>query len=596
MKRRVMSLMGASLAALGLALFAGRASAACTLGKMAELPVTMTGMRPMVQAKINGADANFIADSGAFYSVITPATAAEYKLHLGVAPFGMTIEGVGGSVSDVSITTVKSFAFAGLTLSNVDFFVAGGEVGAGAAGVIGQNVFKVGDVEYDLANGAIRLWRPKDCDGAVLAYWAKTQPYSAMDIRWTTPLEPHTTGVAYLNGVKIRVMFDTGASTSILSLSAAKRAGMKPEGPGVTAAGFSSGVGRRMVKTWIAPFDSFKIGDEEIRNIRLDVGEDMLPNVDMLVGADFFLSHRIYVAMSQHKLYFTYNGGPVFNLAAKSLSQAAPDKPAETEKSAELIDEAPTDAAGFSRRGEAYVARRDFQHALADLDKACALEPGEARYAYQRGVAHLGAGQSPLALQDIDRALTLKPDFVPALLARAEFHLAAKSKDDVSTDLAAADKAMAREADQRLRLAGDYERAGQFAPALASFDTWIKAHPEDSKQPGALNGRCWTRAQLGQDLEKALADCNAALRMIPNAAGALDSRGLVYLRLGNLDKAITDYDASLALQPKLAWSLYGRGVARIKKGLTVEGEADIAAAAAIQPTLAADAKSRGIGL
>ena len=30
----------------------------------------------------------------------------------------------------------------------------------------------------------------------------------------------------------------------------------------------------------------------------------------MLLGADFFLSHRIYVANSRDKLYFTYNGGP----------------------------------------------------------------------------------------------------------------------------------------------------------------------------------------------------------------------------------------------------------------------------------------------
>ena len=34
----------------------------------------------------------------------------------------------------------------------------------------------------------------------------------------------------------------------------------------------------------------------------------------MLIGADFFLSHHVYVANSQRKLYFTYNGGPVFNL------------------------------------------------------------------------------------------------------------------------------------------------------------------------------------------------------------------------------------------------------------------------------------------
>jgi len=35
----------------------------------------------------------------------------------------------------------------------------------------------------------------------------------------------------------------------------------------------------------------------------------------MLIGADFFLSHRVYVASSQNRLYFTYNGGPVFDLS-----------------------------------------------------------------------------------------------------------------------------------------------------------------------------------------------------------------------------------------------------------------------------------------
>ena len=38
------------------------AFAACTLGKLAELPVTMSGALPMVTAQINGADARFIAD------------------------------------------------------------------------------------------------------------------------------------------------------------------------------------------------------------------------------------------------------------------------------------------------------------------------------------------------------------------------------------------------------------------------------------------------------------------------------------------------------------------------------------------------------
>jgi len=45
------------------------------------------GLRPLVSAKINGAEALFIADSGAFYSLITPAAAAQFKLKLGPAPY-----------------------------------------------------------------------------------------------------------------------------------------------------------------------------------------------------------------------------------------------------------------------------------------------------------------------------------------------------------------------------------------------------------------------------------------------------------------------------------------------------------------------------
>lgn len=70
------------------------AVAGCKIGKLAELTVTMTGLRPLVTAKINGADALFIADSGAFFSIITPAAAAQFKLRL--EPTRAFVTGVGG--------------------------------------------------------------------------------------------------------------------------------------------------------------------------------------------------------------------------------------------------------------------------------------------------------------------------------------------------------------------------------------------------------------------------------------------------------------------------------------------------------------------
>jgi len=53
------------LAFLTLAAQSSPALAGCTLGKMAELPVTMRGLRLTVAAKINGVEGQFLFDSGA---------------------------------------------------------------------------------------------------------------------------------------------------------------------------------------------------------------------------------------------------------------------------------------------------------------------------------------------------------------------------------------------------------------------------------------------------------------------------------------------------------------------------------------------------
>jgi Aspartyl protease len=114
----------------------------------------MIDMHPMVKAQINGVDASFIADSGAFYSMLSHAAASEFKLNSYLAPFGLFVRGMGGSAS-VSVAKVKVFTLAGVPIHNVEFLVGGGDFGG--AGLLGQNVFSIGDVEYDLANGSAAI-------------------------------------------------------------------------------------------------------------------------------------------------------------------------------------------------------------------------------------------------------------------------------------------------------------------------------------------------------------------------------------------------------------------------------------------------------
>ena len=571
----------------------------CKLGRAAELPVTMEGTRPLVHAAINGQDALFIADSGAFFSSLTPAAAKQFNLRP-ETQWGVWVDGVGGSTT-VGLARVKTFRIFNTDFPNIPFYVLGNDLGSGAAGVLGQNVFRLGDVDYDLANGMISILRTHgDCRKTSLAYWAnaKDLPYSEIDIDFATPERPHTTGEAYLNGRKIRVIFDTGAWASLLSLDAAKRAGVAPDSPEVTSAGMASGVGHRMIRSWIGPFASFKIGDEEIRNTHLRFGELQMHDTDMLIGADFFLSHHILVASSQRKLYFTYNGGPVFNLTTAPAPAPVPDSaaaPAAVADGAQPAQPEQLDAPGFARRGSASAARREYALAVADLTKAIQLDPTQAGYFYERGHAYAADNQADKALEDYNQAIKLKPDDIQALLARAELH--ARRNDpaaDIGPDLDAADRAAPREAEMRLALGNLYQRVGNYRGAIAQYDDWINSHHDDVGMPRARNARCWARALLGKELDQALDDCNFAVRKDPKAAAFLDSRGLVYLRLGKYDKAIADYDTALALNPSLPWALYGRGLSKQHLGQTAAGQTDIGAAEALAPKIAEEAASHGV--
>lgn len=573
----------------------------------------MQNMQPLVHAAIDGKDALFIADSGAFFSILTLAGARQFNLSLEPANPSFRLGGVGGQ-AEAWVTTVKTFTLFNLNLPKVPFLVESNDLGPGVVGVLGQNVFQLGDVDYDLANGLINIVRTRgDCRKTSLAYWANAKgvSYSVIDIEYSRPENPHTRGEAFVNGSRIRVLFDTGAWASSLTLDAAKRAGVTPDSPGVTPAGETWGIGRRRARTWIAPIASFRIGDEEIRNTHLRISDEELRGADMLLGADFFLSHHVLVAGSQGKLYFTYNGGPVFNLTTIEAPASSAPAPASSDAAGGVGPGAaqgaaatpqparaePLDAAGYARRGSASASRRDYEHALADLSRAIELAPGQPEYHYERGMAYWSGGQPDKALEDFGQAIDLQPADVPARMARAE--LRARRGDPagaISPDLDAADRAAPREADIRLSLGDLYEHVQNQPAAIAQFDAWISAHNRDDVQmPRARNARCRARTLTGQGLDQALDDCNFAVRREPKNAGFLDSRGLVYLRKGEYTRAIADYDAALTLDPKQAWALYGRGLARQGLGQAAAGRADIAAALALAPQIAAEAARHGIG-
>ncbi len=587
------------LATVALIAVAAPGRAACQLGQLAQLSATIQNSRAIVPVQINGEAMTMIVDSGAFYSTLSLAAATHAKLPL-THPFGFQIAGVNGS-AEAAIGTVKEFRLANLVVPNIEFVVGGTDMDSGAVGLLGQNFLGWHDVEYDLGNGIVRLFKLKDCNKKnVLAYWAKTEPIAVIELEPVSQSQFHTVGDAYLNGKKIRIGFDTGAPTTVLDRRTAEKAGFKVDRPDVVPLGAAGGLGSKWFQTWSARFDSFAMGGEEIRNARLRVADTSIGgDIDMLVGLDFFLSHHIFVSNDQRRMYFTYNGGPVFNLeavkapgtlvaAAAAVAPDSPTPPVGTEAG-------PATAAEFSRRGMALAARHDYAQALENLNRACELDPENSTYLSQRGGVQWQSGNSELALKDFDQALALKHDNLDALVARMEYRRAMGDIEGATSDLDAAASVATKESNLRLQLGGAYEAMDLYHQAIGQYDLWIAVHPEDLNLAAAYNARCWARAMLGEQLDLALSDCNRALSQNSKLAAALDSRGLVRLRRGEYKKALADYNDALALQPKIAWSLYGRGLTKLHLGMNADGQADLQAAMALQPKIAEQAASHGIG-
>ena len=551
------------------------AATACKISKYIDIPVTMVDHRPVVTAQINGRDARFILDSGAFFSTISAATAQEYGLSIeGLG--GARLSGIGGDTS-LNVTTAKEFRLAGVLIPHIEFAVGGSDTGY--AGLLGQNILGLADVEYDLPHGVIRLMKSEDCRNGQLAYWAGTKPYTVIPILPMDHDQRHTIGTIAIEGKKIKAIFDTGAENSLMTIEAARRFGKVPGGPDMASTGFAYGLGTKRARAWRTRFATIDLGGEVISKPWIEIADETLDGPDMLIGVDFFRTHRVYVDNRNHRLFITYEGGPLFGLDPKGAVDSATGAKLDlTDKSGE-----PTDAAGYSRRGGVLASNGKLEEALGDFDKAVTMAPGESRYLIQRGEAHLRNRQPLLGAADIDKAIDIAPKDGEARLVRASLRLGARDPAGALGDLKAADEALAPSSDARLRLAGLYDNADDPARAVPNYDKWLQAHREDSSRAVAFNGRCWARALLNQELDKALDDCNAALKLRPGEANILDNRALVYLRRGTFDKALADYNAALKVQPRNAWSLYARSLVERRTGNTTAADADRASALAINP-------------
>jgi clan AA aspartic protease (TIGR02281 family) len=311
-------------AAIGLAIADSAAAQTnkCKVVRIAEWPVRAEYYRPVVDGTINGQKIGILLDTGAGSSLIQRSAATR----LGLTRYqvqGYRMFGIGGETPAEAVL-VDEFRIGDAARKNWRVLVAGEhDFSNDIAVLLGDDFFNQVDIEFDLAHNAVRLYETRDCEGVSLAYWT-TEPAGEVPIEAGSKIWLTTA----INRKPVRAELDSGASYSLLSRADAAGLGVTPESPGIVAGGCVTGLGKRQMDSWIGLFESFAIGNEIIRNPRIRFADlwqhttytetgSRLPTrlagqPDMLLGADFLRAHRVLVARSQRKMYFTHAGGTVF--------------------------------------------------------------------------------------------------------------------------------------------------------------------------------------------------------------------------------------------------------------------------------------------
>jgi len=306
--------------------------------QVAELPLDPHWYGVVADGQINGQPVKVLVDTGSSLSMISRAAAV--KMGLAFRPVtGVSLYGIGGQRQAYG-TTVTSLQIGQLVAKNIDLLGSDSIGNPQIAMVLGNDILSQFDVEFDLADHVLRLFKPEGCVADQLAYWNK--PYSLAPLLPTSRDSPSIRTPVSLNGQTISAELDSGAGASVVDAAAAARVGVVIDTSVTTEPARGIGQAPRPVK--IGQFKTFALGEEKIGNVRLGlirlvadmqmtdqqtdtrIAQSVSGDVEpmMLIGQDFLRSHRVLVANREHALLFSYLGGPVFATPATTVKPSPP--------------------------------------------------------------------------------------------------------------------------------------------------------------------------------------------------------------------------------------------------------------------------------
>jgi tetratricopeptide (TPR) repeat protein len=179
-------------------------------------------------------------------------------------------------------------------------------------------------------------------------------------------------------------------------------------------------------------------------------------------------------------------GGCSFDLGSWGPDKEKPQQQAEPKPTDYIGARGVSDAQGYATHGQALAKSGNNEEALAEFERALALDPYNVRALYGRGLIRQAEKDHQQAIEDFTAANGLLPQKAEPLLARANSYFALDKAKEAMADLDEAVQADPNSALAWSSRGAAYERLGDKAKASASYSRALALRPKDEAARSGL--------------------------------------------------------------------------------------------------------------
>jgi lipoprotein NlpI len=211
----------------------------------------------------------------------------------------------------------------------------------------------------------------------------------------------------------------------------------------------------------------------------------------------------------------------------------------------------------YAHRGRAYAYNEDFDRAIADFGEEIRIEPTNEAVYVDRAVAYHRSGRISSAMSDYDHAIGLNPKSPLVYQSRGAVYLHEEDFDRAIDDFSQAIRLNPVFEPAYFLRARTYIAKGESDRALADLERMIQLYPKHGLGH-AIRAEAF---EAKGDLDRAIAERGEVIRLDPKNVFAHRGRARAYIAAGSFADALADLDQAKKLDLKNPYTALWREIA-----------------------------------